>query len=87
MITIILGSLCTVLFSAIGYGYYRARCGRCTSTRKLDGKTVIITGANAGIGKGTAIEMAKRGATVIMACRDLKKGEIALNEVGFIKRH
>lgn len=40
---------------------------------KLVGKTVIVTGASSGIGKETAIELAKRGARVILACRDEEK--------------
>ncbi|XP_028407389.1 retinol dehydrogenase 11-like [Dendronephthya gigantea] len=55
--------------------------GVCTSEARMDGKTVLITGANAGIGKETAIDLAKRGARVIMACRDMKRGEDALNDV------
>lgn len=42
---------------------------------------VVITGANAGMGKATSIELAKTGATVIMLCRDKARGEEALQEV------
>jgi NAD(P)-dependent dehydrogenase (short-subunit alcohol dehydrogenase family) len=40
-----------------------------TDADRADGKTCIITGANSGLGYALAVEMAKRGARVIMACR------------------
>lgn len=48
---------------------------------RADGKCILITGANAGIGKETAIEMAERGAKVILACRDRTRAEIAREEI------
>jgi len=51
--------------------------GVCRSEAKLDGKTVIITGGNTGIGKETAIDLAKRNARVILACRSEEKGKKA----------
>ncbi|XP_037133806.1 retinol dehydrogenase 13-like isoform X2 [Syngnathus acus] len=55
--------------------------GRCPSKAKLNGKTVIITGANTGIGKETAQELAKRGGRIIMGCRDMEKCEAAAKEI------
>ncbi len=43
----------------------------------LGGKTAVITGANSGIGYYTALELAKAGARVILACRNKAKGEAA----------
>ena len=51
--------------------------GVCRSKAMLDGKTAIITGANSGIGKETAIDLAKRNARVILACRSQEKGKKA----------
>ena len=44
-------------------------------------KTIIITGANTGIGYETALELAKRNARVILACRDSKKGQEAVDKI------
>ena len=51
------------------------------SKRSLQGKTVVITGGNTGIGKETAVDLASRGAKVIIGCRNLQKGKEALNEI------
>ncbi|CAK8674464.1 retinol dehydrogenase 14-like [Clavelina lepadiformis] len=48
---------------------------------KLDGKTVIVTGANNGVGFETAKDLAGRGARVIMACRNMEKAEEAKQKI------
>ena len=50
-------------------------------TYNLTNKTIIVTGANSGIGKAASIQLAKLGATVIMACRSAERGAVALAEV------
>jgi NAD(P)-dependent dehydrogenase (short-subunit alcohol dehydrogenase family) len=47
----------------------------------LTGKVVIVTGANSGIGREAARELARKGAEVVMACRDQKKAQAALQEI------
>ena len=76
-----------ILVGAVAFGgalYLTRRYfagGVCRSKALLNGKTVVITGANAGIGKETAVDLARRNARVIMACRSVEKGEKAAVEV------
>lgn len=55
--------------------------GRFSGKERIPGKTVIVTGANTGIGKETAKELARRGGRVILACRDLDRAEQARAEI------
>src|SRR5512137_127115 len=44
---------------------------KLNDSHRFDDRTVIVTGANSGLGFAIAVEMAKRGARVIMACRSM----------------
>uniref|UniRef100_UPI0037E73FDB retinol dehydrogenase 12 n=1 Tax=Semicossyphus pulcher TaxID=241346 RepID=UPI0037E73FDB len=57
------------------------RGGVCRCSTRLEGKTAVITGANTGIGKETSRDFARRGARVVMACRDLTRAEQAAEEI------
>ncbi|XP_067874332.1 retinol dehydrogenase 13 [Heterodontus francisci] len=74
---------CSVAVTGIGLILLRRwfSGGVCKSKVRLDGKTVIITGANVGIGKETAQDLAHRGARVILACRDLEKANKTAEEI------
>ena len=48
---------------------------------KMEGKTVVVTGANRGIGKVMARELARSGAKVVMACRSLDHAEQVRGEI------
>jgi NAD(P)-dependent dehydrogenase (short-subunit alcohol dehydrogenase family) len=67
-------------------------CGRAYARREdsmgyhpfevdLSGRVALVTGANSGMGKETARELARMGAEVILACRSKERGEVAGNEI------
>jgi NAD(P)-dependent dehydrogenase (short-subunit alcohol dehydrogenase family) len=47
----------------------------------MSGKVCMVTGANSGIGRATAEQLAMMGASVVMVCRSRSKGERTLSEI------
>jgi NAD(P)-dependent dehydrogenase (short-subunit alcohol dehydrogenase family) len=45
------------------------------------GRLAIVTGANSGLGRITALELARHGAKVVVACRSVEKGEAVAQEI------
>ena len=48
---------------------------------ELDGKTIIITGGNVGLGYEAAKDLARRNGKIVLACRNLDKGEEAASSI------
>lgn len=47
----------------------KKRVGALSWEDRIEGKTCLVTGANSGLGKATAVQLAERGGRVMMACR------------------
>jgi NAD(P)-dependent dehydrogenase (short-subunit alcohol dehydrogenase family) len=47
----------------------------------LQGRTCMVTGASSGLGRVTALELARMGARVILVCRNPSKGEVTVAEI------
>ena len=50
-------------------------------TAAMQGRTCLVTGANAGIGKAAAIGLARQGARVVLLCRSEARGSAAMAEI------
>lgn len=68
----------TLIFIKI---YNKWSTGKFYSRAVLTGKVAIVTGGNSGIGFATALELAKRGAKVILGCRDSRRGKRAVEKI------
>ncbi|XP_017108597.2 retinol dehydrogenase 13-like [Drosophila bipectinata] len=71
----------TIIAAAIYFLKEYMQGGKFEKATNETGKVFIITGANTGIGKETALEIARRGGTVYMACRDMNRCEQARKEI------
>ena len=47
----------------------------------LRGRVAVVTGANSGMGKETARELARMGAEVVLGCRSVERGEAARQDI------
>lgn len=59
--------------------------GFCKSDNRLNGYTIVITGADSGIGKEVAKELALRGAHLVLASRNLEKAEQTKKDLLYLK--
>ncbi|XP_075261103.1 retinol dehydrogenase 14-like [Convolutriloba macropyga] len=73
------GVTATIGLLMLGKRYFLG--ARCHSRATLHGKTAIVTGANGGLGFETALDFAKRGARVIIGCRNMQSGQEAVNQI------
>lgn len=79
----VIGSLILVIFTLlIGVRIWlQSSKGVCRCNVKLHGKIALVTGGNSGIGLETARDLARRGARVVIAARNVKKSNEAVSDI------
>ena len=68
-------------FDQTGYVRHALRFTPSEMDVDLTGKTVLITGANSGIGFATSVALASKGATVYLLCRNPERGQRAEDKI------
>jgi len=58
-----------------------------SNEENVKGKTVVVTGASAGLGKATTLELVKRGANVVLACRNVIKANEVVDDIKRVLRN
>jgi NAD(P)-dependent dehydrogenase (short-subunit alcohol dehydrogenase family) len=61
--------------------------GEAPPTTNMHNKVVVITGANTGIGLETARALFQQGATVVLACRNVQKAKVAVQNILASTKH
>lgn len=83
----------SLAFATIGVGsyylyrQYTAKTILAVDLQTIAGKTIIITGANSGVGFAAAEQLAKLGGDVILACRDINSATNAVAEIRKYSNH
>jgi NAD(P)-dependent dehydrogenase (short-subunit alcohol dehydrogenase family) len=67
-------------YTSVGHALRKPLWGE-EGAPSMEGKVAVVTGANSGIGFATARALASSGATVVMACRNLERGELARQRI------
>ncbi|XP_014357300.2 retinol dehydrogenase 11 [Papilio machaon] len=74
----LLAVFAAALALALAVGFYQKKTNAvCSSRRRLDGRTALVTGGTAGMGLRIARDLAARGARVIIACPYPREGAAA----------
>lgn len=51
------------------------------TSRRIDGQVAVVTGATAGLGRAAAEDLVSRGATVVLACRNVRAANEVIKEI------
>ena len=74
-----------IYFILYKFGWFAG--GVSKSKRRLDGKVAVVTGGDSGIGFETSLDLAKRGAHIIIGCSSENHGKKAAQTIRLISKN